>query len=121
MDVLDVILIKPHTQLYAYGTGTLENEPRNVTGIIVVNHLSSKCAARYGAPLPLFLWPSTVFALLASYLLLIKVIGPHCMATRKPYNLRAFMLFYNAMQCATNLFIFVWVSVERSNRLGDGS
>lgn len=109
MDVLRAVLITPHTDLYEYGSGksfiTLRSTPEHY--LILKTTLS---AANYGSPLPFYLWPSAVLGLIVTYLLLVKVLLPIHMKDRKPYNLRGFMLTYNALQLVANLYICTFVS-----------
>lgn len=52
----------------------------------------------FGNPIP-------IITILASYVLIVKAIGPALMKDRKPYDLRGFILFYNAAMVVGNLIV----------------
>lgn len=53
-------------------------------------------------------WP--LFAILATYLVLIKIIVPNYMRARKPYDMRTTIKWYNIMQIVTNAVVSWGVS-----------
>ena len=46
----------------------------------------------------------------ATYVFLVEVAGPIFMANRKPFDIRQFLIAYNAVQVALSTYIFVGVS-----------
>ncbi|RWS01541.1 elongation of very long chain fatty acids protein-like protein [Dinothrombium tinctorium] len=51
--------------------------------------------------------PSSVLFLTTVYVYFAKVLGPHLMRNRKPYDLRMFMFAYDVFMVFINLYIFV--------------
>lgn len=56
--------------------------------------------------------PIPTFVLCAAYVYAVKVAGPRFMKDRKPYNIRMFLIVYNAVQVVFSTFIFVEVRMR---------
>lgn len=57
--------------------------------------------------------PKFIFPLLAAYLFVVKIAGPKFMESRKPYQLKPYILTYNAAMVITNAYFF-WNYWKRS-------
>lgn len=51
-----------------------------------------------------------VLTILATYLFLVKILGPRLMKNREPYDLRGVIRVYNKMQILYNLLMLAFVS-----------
>lgn len=51
----------------------------------------------------------SIFILCATYLLIVKVIGPNLMQHREPFNLKWIMVFYNILQILINASLAIIV------------
>ena len=64
--------------------------------------------------LPLLNSPVPTALICMCYVFIVKVAGPRFMQNREPYNIRTFLVIYNALQVALSAYIVYWVSVNRS-------
>merc|ERR1712018_538631 len=53
--------------------------------------------------------PLPTILICATYVYLVKVAGPNFMTNRKPYNIKNFLIVYNALQVVFSLYIFVGI------------
>ena len=59
--------------------------------------------------LPLLSSPLPTAAICLCYVYIVKVAGPRFMRDREPYNIRTFLIIYNAFQVALSAYIVYWV------------
>ena len=59
--------------------------------------------------LPLLSSPLPTAAICLTYVFIVKVAGPRFMRDREPYNIRSFLIVYNALQVALSAYIVYWV------------
>nr|WDS84448.1 elongation of very long chain fatty acids protein 7 [Apocyclops royi] len=68
---------------------------------------------------PLMSSPVPTLLMCAAYVYIVKVWGPNFMKNRKPYNIRFFLIWYNAFQVVLSTYIFV--QIFRGGWMGDYS
>lgn len=59
---------------------------------------------------PLMDSPLPTMAICATYVLIVKVVGPKLMENRKPMEIRGFLIVYNFLQVLLSAYIFFSVS-----------
>ncbi len=71
-------------------------------GTLHPRHFLSKSDRLFSSP-----WPTMLLS--ATYIYIVKVWGPRFMENRRPFNIRTFLVWYNAAQVLLSTFIFVQV------------
>ena len=61
--------------------------------------------------LPMLSSPLPTLLVCLTYVYIVKVAGPKFMKHRDPFNIRTFLVFYNAFQVALSVYIVYWVSL----------
>nr|WDS84442.1 elongation of very long chain fatty acids protein 1 [Apocyclops royi] len=56
---------------------------------------------------PLMSSPVPTILICAAYVYIVKVLGPNFMKNREPYNIKSFLIWYNAAQVVLSTYIFV--------------
>jgi len=59
--------------------------------------------------LPLLSSPLPTLIICLTYVYIVKVAGPRFMKNREPYNIRTFLIVYNAAQVIISAYIFYWL------------
>ena len=65
--------------------------------------------------LPLLNSPLPAALICMCYVFIVKVAGPRFMQNREPYNIKKFLVIYNALQVALSAYIVYWVSLQILN------